>query len=153
MAGTLANQSPTASPFHSDTPSSTGYQSVSYTAFPSYSQTVSPLLSVSPSVSYSPPSPVYSQSPLASSLSFPTVSASSTHLAPVITVVQDTITISKQELIYIGVAIIIVILALSSCAYTAHTDKKKLKKLVSQYKYTTTTSKLNPANPQNHSIV
>ena len=153
MAGTLVNQSPTASPVPSDTSSATGYQSLSYTVWPSYSQTVSPLLSVSPSVSYSPPSPVYSPSPLASSISFPTVSASPTHLAPVITVAQDTITISKQELVYICVPIIIVMLALFSCAYTAHTEKKKLKKLVSQYRYATPTVKLNPANPQNHSIV
>ena len=153
MAGTLANQSATANPFPSDSPSATGYQSLSYTVFSSYSPTVSQILSLSPSVSYSPPPPAYSPSPLASSLPLPTVSASPTHLAPVITATQDTVTISKQELIYICVPILFVLLLLASSAYTAHNEKKRLKKLVSQYKHTAPTVKLNPANLQNHSIV
>jgi len=153
MAGTLANQSATASPFPSDSPSATGYQSLSYTVFSSYPPTVSQILSLSPSVSYSPPPPVYSPSPLASSLPFPTVSASPTHLAPIITAIQDTVTVSKQDLIYICVPVILIFILALSFAYNAHSEKKRLKKLVSQYKYTAPTIKMNPVNLQNHNIV
>ena len=153
MAGVLSSQSGTASPFPSDASSATGYQSMSYTMWPSYTQVISTILSGSQSASPIPSPSVYSPSPLASSLSFPTISASSTHLAPVITPPQDTITFTKQDLIYICVPIVFVMLLAFSFAYNAHQDKKRLKKVVSQYRYATPTVKLNPANPQNHSIV
>jgi hypothetical protein len=150
MAGTLTNQSATASPFHSYTPSATVSQSLSYTMWAPYYPNISNTVSSSPSAS---PSPIYSASPFTGSLSLPTISASSTHLAPVIAVVQDTVTISKQDLIYLCVPIGFVFLVALSFAYNAYSEKKRLKKLVSQYKYTAPTVKMNPVNLQNHDIV
>jgi hypothetical protein len=130
MPGLLANSAYSTTPLSSYTPSSTGGQSPSSTLSSTSSSSYSTLPSSSPSAS-SGPSSVTLQSPLPT---FPKVTAP---LAPV----EEGVTISKQQLLYITVSIAFFILIILSCLYNAHREKKRL---LSHSNMASSTVKMNP---------
>jgi len=144
MSGILTNSTQSASPLSSYAYSSTGSQSTSGTLSASYSPDYSPTVSGSPGAPISPaPIPIYSASPITSPFPNPTFRATPSSLAP-LAPAQDNVTFSRQELIYIGVPIAVVIVFILSCAYNAHRDKKRLNKLLTQYKGAPSVVKVNP---------
>jgi hypothetical protein len=150
MSGTLTNRSESASPFPSYSLSPSGSHSSSSTLYASYSANYSTTLSATPSPGTFTPT-AYTPSSLASLLPIPTPSQTPSSLAPVAPT-PDNVTISRQQLIYIGVPIAVVILIILSCTYNAHREKKRLNRLLTRYTSTPSTIKINPVAHNNSAV-
>jgi len=140
MSGISTDRNETASAFPSYSLSPSGSKSSYVTMDASYTASYSTSLSESPSNS---PIHVHSQSAFKSSAPLPTPSQTSTSLTP-LAPPTDNVTVSRQELIYIGAAIGFVILVILSCTYNAYREKKRLNKLLTRYTSTPSTIKVNP---------
>ena len=150
MSDILTNRSETASQAPSYSLSPSGSQSSSSTLHASYSANYSTTLSIPPSPGTVTPT-AYTPSSLTSPLPIPTSSQTPSSLAPVAPA-PDNVTISRQQLIYIGVPIAVVILIILSCTYNAHREKKRLNRLLTRYTSSPSTVQINPI-AHNNSVV
>jgi hypothetical protein len=139
MSDIPTNRSESASPFPSYSLSPSGSHSSSSTLYASYSANYSTTLSATPSPGTFTPT----ASSLTSPPPIPTPSQTPPSLAPVAPA-PDNVTISRQQLIYIGVPIAVVILIILSCTYNAHREKKRLNRLLTRYTSTPSTVQINP---------